>query len=241
MKIDYTNTAIYNTIMAVAVGIALLLIVQFISKLRKNEIAQLDGWAMGFAVPGFILTLTGAHMSLTWPLSKIGFPFDDIIFGEPSLAFGVILLAIAILLWRRSNLYMKQEIDMNDRKIISKKLLSELPTLFKPLSYFGAAMGLGLIAIAIAGITYKLFVAPVEEPISGYFADYPYVEATFVSLIYAIIGIGAVLFPFTLKKEPNSGLISTVSWLWIVGGGILLLFGAMNYFTHIGLVVNTMT
>lgn len=240
MVIDWSTTAVYNTIMAVAVGIALILIVQFITKLRKNEIAQLDGWAMGFAVPGFILTLTGAHMSLTWPMSKIGFPFDDIIFGEPSLAFGVLLLAIAILLWRRGNLYMRQNIDLNDRKIVSKKLLSELPTLFKPMSYFGAAMGLALIAIAFAGIGYQLFAAPPEEPISGEFADYPLVEAIFMSLLFAIIGIGALLFPFTLKHEPKLGLIKTVNRLWLTAGVIMLLFGAMNYFTHIGLIVNTM-
>ena len=84
MVIDWSVTALYNTIMSIATGVSLLLIVRFFSHLAKEKVGQLEGWALGFAIPGFILTLTGAHMSLTAPLSKVGFPFDDIIFGESS-------------------------------------------------------------------------------------------------------------------------------------------------------------
>ncbi|WP_258166552.1 DUF981 domain-containing protein [Paenibacillus sp. PCH8] len=42
----------------------------------------MEGGAVGFGITGIILTLTGAHMTLTWPLSKVGFPFDDIIFAN---------------------------------------------------------------------------------------------------------------------------------------------------------------
>lgn len=241
MVIDWSNTAVYNTIMSVATGIALLLILQFGRKLQKEEIGQLDGWVVGFAIPGFILTLTGAHMSLTWPLSKIGFPFDDIIFGEPVLAFGVLLLAAAYLLRRRNQVYVREEkLDARNDKVIAKRLQEDLPGLLKPLSYFGAAMGLALIAIGIAGVTFQLFAAPKEEPISGLLADYPLVEASFISLLYAITGLGAALFPLILKKNPAAGLVKTVKTLWLIAGIIFVAFGVMNYFTHIGLIVNTM-
>lgn len=52
---------------------------------------------------GLILAPLGFHMSLTWPLAAGGFAFDDIIFGEPSLAFGVLMLALSLLLWRRGD------------------------------------------------------------------------------------------------------------------------------------------
>jgi uncharacterized membrane protein len=226
--------------MSVATGIGLLLILRFGSHLAKGKIGQLEGWALGFGIPGFVLTITGAHMIFTWPLSKVGFPFDDIIFGEPSLGFGVLLLAVSILIWRKANLYLKQGINMNDTKIVSTTLEKELPYLLKPLSYFAAAMGLALISIAFAGIKYQLFAAPPQEPISGAFANYPMLEATFISGLYAITGIGAVLFPFTLNTKPNPNVAKIVKFLWTISGIIFVLFGVMNYFTHIGLIVNTM-
>lgn len=240
MVIDWSVTAVYNTIMAVSTGIGLLLILQFGSHLVKGKVGQLEGWAIGFGIPGIILTITGAHMTLTWPLSKIGFPFDDIIFGESSLAFGILLMATSVLLWRKSNLYLKQGINMNDSKIVSNTLKKELPYLLKPLSYFAAAMGLALISIAFAGVGFQLFAAPPEEPISGAFADYPMVEATFMSGLFAIIGIGAILLPFALNKGVNSNFAKVIKYLWAIAGVIFVLFGAMNYFTHIGLIINTM-
>ncbi|WP_088363031.1 DUF981 family protein [Bacillus cereus] len=240
MVIDWSVTAVYNTIMSVATGIGLLLMLRFVSHLHKNKVGQLEGWAIGFGIPGIILTLTGAHMVLTWPLSKVGFPFDDIIFGEPSLAFGIMLMAASILLWRKSNLYLGQSIDMNDTKTVSETLKKELPYLVKPLSYFASAMGLALISIAFAGIKFQLFAAPPEEPISGAFADYPMLEATFISGLYAITGIGAALLPFALNKNANPNFAKAIKYLWALAGVTFVLFGAMNYFTHIGLIVNTM-
>lgn len=240
MVIDWSVTAVYNTIMSVATGIALLLIVKFFKDLRAGKIGQLEGWAIGFGGLGFILTVTGLHMTLTWPLSKMGFAFDDIIFGESSLGFGVILLAVTVLLWRKANLFLKQGIDTKDTKTVSSILKEELPTLLKPISYFGAAMGFGLIAMGIAGVTYQLFAAPPQEPISGAFAEYPMVEAIFMSALLAITGIGAILFALIQKKNPNQNAVQTVKWLWTIAGIVFAAFGIMNYFTHIGLIVNTM-
>lgn len=240
MIIDWSVTQVYNTIMSVATGVSLLLIIKFFSQLYKGKIGQLEGWAIGFAVPGFILTITGIHMTLTWPLSKIGFPFDDIIFGEPVFAFGVILLGVTIILWRKSNQYAYAGQDMNDTKVVSDKLIIDLPIILKPLTYFAAAMGYALISIAIAGVTYQLFAAPPEEPISGAFAEYPLIEAIFISGLYAITGIGAALLPFISGKRPDVGLAKLARNLLFISGVVFVSFGVMNYFTHIGLIVNTM-
>ncbi|TKI55235.1 DUF981 family protein [Brevibacillus antibioticus] len=240
MVIHWETTAVYNTIMSVSVGVALLSIVKFYSQLHANKIGHLEGWAIGFGIPGFILTLTGLHMTLTWPLSKIGFPFDDIIFGESSLAFGVLLLAITILLWRKANSYIKQGIDMNDAALVSENLKRSLPHLLKPLSYFAIAMGCSLIAMGCAGVTFQLFAAPPEEPISGLFAAYPMVEATFMSILLALTGVGAILFAVNQKEKPNESMAKLNKGVWTITGIIWTAFGIMNYFTHIGLIVNTM-
>lgn len=239
MHIDWSTTQVYNTLMAVATGVALLMLLRFAGLISQGKQVHLDGWAIGFAVPGFILTLLGGAMTMTWPLSKIGFPFDDIIFGEPSLAFGVILLGGAILIWRKSNVLLrdgkKGEVSKEQNAVFAKDFAETI----RPISYFAAAMGLALISIAIAGVYYKLFAAPPEEPISGKFADYPMLEAVFISLLYALTGLGAILLPFALTNSKSSaGKVLKVCWT--ITGVLWTLFGALNYFTHIGLIINTM-
>jgi uncharacterized membrane protein len=232
LKIDWTQMPTYNTIMAVSAGAALLTLVWFGRALLKKEVTHLEGWSLALAVPGVILTLTGLHMTLTWPFAKY-FPFDNIIFGEPSLAFGVLLLAGALYLWRCST-----AIEA------SGDPLTHLSKTVRPLSIFIFGMGLALGAIAIAGLVFQLFAAPPEEPISGAFAQYPWVEAIFMSGLFGITGVGAVLFPFALprKTQPPTGtrLQLFIAILWGLSGFALLVFGALNYFTHIGLILNTM-
>lgn len=238
MHIPWDTTQVYNTIMAVATGVALLLLVSFGRMVNRGISFSLEGWSIGFAIPGFILTLTGLHMTLTWPLSKIGFPFDDIIFGEPSLAFGVMLLGGSILLWRRSNLSSRSEASVQKPKEQAEQFISQLAEMVRPLSYFAAAMGLALISIGIAGVYYQLFAAPPEEPISGQFADYPWLEAAFISGLYALTGLGAILLPFSLNRSAT--LNRLIGIFWTITGVLFTLFGALNYFTHIGLIINTM-
>ncbi len=85
----------YNTIMALATGATLLSLAAMGRTVARQEHFYAEKWALKFGVLGFLVTLTGAHMTLTWPFSRY-FPFDSIIFGEPSLASGVILLAAAL-------------------------------------------------------------------------------------------------------------------------------------------------
>jgi uncharacterized membrane protein len=53
-----------------------------------------------------------------------------------------------------------------------------------------------------------------------------------------------VLFPLALKTLSSRGdpskITRVVGVLWMVTGILFLLFGAMNFYTHIGLIINTM-
>ncbi|ROO86213.1 putative membrane protein [Actinocorallia herbida] len=229
LKINWAEMPTYNTIMAVAAGAGLLLVVGLWRRLAEpaGEL-HTEGFALAFGVLGTILTLTGLHMTLTWPLAAGGFPFDNIVFGEPALAFGVLLLGAGAYLWRRGRIL--EEHPERER---------HLAGLAGPVSVFVFGMGLACWGIAAAGIWYQLFAAPKEEPISGLLADHPMVEAVFISLLYFLVGFGAVLFPFALGGR-RPGLAKVLLWCWAIAGVLFLLFGALNYFTHIGLIVNTM-
>lgn len=231
LKIDWTKMPVYNTIMSVAAGAGLLLVLALARQLLTPErrIAP-EGWALAFGALGFTLTVTGLHMTLVWPLAGQGFPFDNIIFGEPALAFGVLLSCAALYLWKRGA----------DLAPGSPERLARVAQLTGPLSLFVLGIGLGCFGIAAAGWKYTLFAAPPEEPISGEFADYPMLEASFMSGLYVLVGIGAVLLPFVLRRPASKPLLTLVGVAWGLAGICFLLFGALNYFTHIGLIVNTM-
>lgn len=232
LVIDWTQMATYNTIMSIAAGAGLIFIVMLGRALMRDERFKPEGWALAAGVLGFLLTTTGLHMTLTWPFA-LYFPFDNIVFGEPSLAFGVLLLATSLYLWKRGG----QITESADRA-------AEAASVARPLGIFVVGIGLALLGIAAAGVIFQLFAAPADEPISGIFADYPMVEAVFMSGLFALVGIGAALFPLALKTFSShrelSKVARTVGILWVVTGIIFLLFGAMNFYTHIGLIVNTM-
>lgn len=234
LKIDWANMPTYNTIMSVAAGAGLIGLVVLGRELRSDiKEVNTDGWALLFGVLGFILTTTGLHMSLTWPLASGGFPFDNIIFGETSLAFGVMLLAAALYLWKRAAAV-----------IAGQNPLRGWARVARPLTIFIAGMGLSLVALAIAGIKYQLFAAPPQEPISGLFSGYPMIEATFISALLALVGVGALSFSMLVTKvatgQDSGSWAALTGWVWTISGVLFLLFGAMNYFTHIGLIINTM-
>ena len=201
--------------------------------LVSREKFAAESWALAAGVLGFILTVTGAHMTLTWPFAKY-FPFDNIIFGETSLGLGVLLLAAAFYLWKRSAL-----IESSDDP---GALLARVA---KPLGVFVFGLGLALFAIAAAGIIFQLFAAPPEEPISGAFAGLP-------------VGRGDLHVRPVRSRGPRCRVVPLHAQRLLVarqsgrhaghrrrspGGSrasCSCCFGALNFFTHIGLIVNTM-
>lgn len=229
LTIDWASGPTYNTVMALSAGVGLLLVVDLGRRLRRGDHVGVEGYTVAFAVLGAILTLTGLHMTLTWPLAPIGFPFDNIIFGEPALVFGLILLAAAaVLVWQRAVV----SVPGPDRD-------AQILRLMGPTSLLGVGIGLACFAIAAAAIRYQLFVAPPQEPISGEFSQWPWVEITFMSGLYILTGLGCVLLPLALRR-PQGPVAVVVGAAWGVAGLAFMLFGALNYFTHVGLIVNTM-
>ncbi|MEU0237308.1 DUF981 family protein [Nocardiopsis sp. NPDC006198] len=228
LTIDWATMPTYNTVMSVAAGAGLLLVVALGRALLRGGRIVPDGWALAFGALGLLLATTGLHMTLTWPLAAGGFPFDNIVFGEPSLVFGVLLLAASLYLWKRGEALNGHE-----------NPAAHAAQVAGPLSVLVFGIGLAAFGIAAAGWAFMLFAAPPQEPISGVFGAYPWLEATFISGLYVLVGVGAVLFPFGLRSL-GSGLWTVIGVAWGVAGAAFLLFGALNYYTHIGLVINTM-
>lgn len=231
LKIDWARMPTYNTVMSLAGGAGLLLVVALGWYLVKGKPIVPDAWAMAFGALAFVLLVTGIHMTLTWPLAGQGFPFDNIIFGEPSFVFGVLLAAASMFLWKRGAV-------LAEPGAVEERLLA-VSRLAAPISVFVFGAGLACFGIAAAGWKYTLFAAPEEEPISGEFADHPMLEATFISGLYVLLGLGAILFPLALRRGA-APVRAVVGVCWGLAGLAFLAFGALNYFTHIGLIVNTM-
>ena len=228
---------VYNTLMAIPAGLALVMIAGLGYRLGKGVSVHRKAWATAFGALGAILTFLGAVMTVTWPLTGPT-AFDNIAFGEPSLALGVILIAGAFLLG--SDRFWRQGGQAADE--ITRDSWPRLATLLQPLSWFGGAMGLALISIAFVGPFFGPWEAPPQEPISGEFAEMAWLENTFIALMYAGIGLGAVLVPFALAPrslEIARGKLKVIGTLFAVTGTVWVLFGAMNYYTHIGLTINT--
>lgn len=233
LVIDWVSMPTYNTIMALATGAVLMSLAKIGQQLFRREHINPLGWSLNLGVLGILLFATGLHMTLTWPLAKY-FPFDNIVFGEPALALGTIALGLSFYFYKTRS------------QIISAiRPFEEVAQVVWHIKYLLYGLGLALIAIGIAGVTYQLFAAPPEEPITGLFADYPMIEATFISLLWALTGVASILMPSVLKYFTTGSTAMTsklkISYGLLYGLGIVfLLFGAFNYFTHIGLIVNTM-
>lgn len=222
---------LYNTIVGLAAGVGLLLVSQLLKKFAQGEKVQPEGFALAFAITGFIQTVLGLAISVMWPYTKV--LHANIMLGEPALAFGVLLVAAAFFLWRKGDALVAPSRGNETSAEVSAYLLAVL----RPVSVWVFATGLMMASLVVAIIYYQLGHAPTEEPISGYFGDSS-VEPTFLALLWGLISIGALLAPTATAKWNRKG-INIVRFCWTVAGGLLVLFSAMNYFTHIGLLMNT--
>lgn len=230
--IDWAHLPTYNTIMALIAGVALITIANFGKALVLKNTIKFQGWSLAFGVFGAILTITGSHMTLTWPLGN-GFPWDNIIFGEPCLALGIILLFVSFYLWKNKTI-----LEANESP------LQFISTNFTPFSILFYALALMLTAIFFAGVQFQFFAAPPQEPISGYFSKWPWLEAWGLSLIFLGVGICSAYMPtFFSSAQKNNYQLDIMDKLLFAGlkitGWFLLAFGAMNYYTHIGLILHT--
>lgn len=215
-----------NTLIAIAAGAGLIGVALFLRLLRNNKPINSEGWAGFFGVVGLILAVLGLATCITWPYGP-GFEYASIAFGEPAAAFGALSLFASVYLWRNRTLFASTSQDAR----------TEVVKALKPASIFIFVLGLAMTGLAFAWVRFRLGAAPEFEPISGNFAHLPWLEAAFLGGLWGIVALGCLLFPFAVKNLKKSVAAVTIYAL-LLGGIVFSLFGAMNFYTHIGMYTN---
>jgi uncharacterized membrane protein len=218
---------VYNELVAITAGAGLLGFAWFLADLIRNNRIESEGWAAFFGLTGTLLLALGIHTTVTWPFGGDGFEYANIAFGQPAAGFGALLLFAAVYLWRHRTLFSA------DVELAKTAALAAL----KPISIFVGALGLAMAVLAVTFVRFQLGAAPPEEPISGRFGHLPILEALFLGGLWGVVAVGALLFAIALLTN-RPQLLRWVVWAWIVGGVVFLLFGAMNFYTHIGMYDN---
>ncbi|MPV37343.1 DUF981 family protein [Georgenia subflava] len=218
---------VYNELISITAGAGLLGFAKFLSDLIRKQRIDSEGWAAFFGVTGLLLFVLGLHTTVTWPYGGDGFEYANIAFGQPAAGFGALLLLAAVYLWRHRSLY------AGDVDGVNAKTLEGL----KPASIFVGVLGLGMAVIAISFVRYQLGAAPPEEPITGRFGHLPLIEALFLGGLWGVVALGALLFAIAFwTGRPH--LLRWAVWAFAIGGVAFALFGAMNFYTHIGMYYN---
>ena len=218
---------VYNELVAITAGAGLLGFAWFLSHLIRNNRIDSEGWAPFFGLSGLLLLALGLHTTVTWPFGGEGFEYANIAFGQPAAAFGALLLFAAVYLWRHRTLFTGDVEEANATALAG----------MKPIAIFVGALGLAMAVLAITFVRFQLGAAPPEEPISGRFGHLPILEALFLGGLWGVVAIGALLFAIALLTH-RLQLLRWAVRAWIIGGAVLLLFGAMNFYTHIGMYYN---
>jgi hypothetical protein len=221
------EVVVYNELVAITAGAGLLGFAAFLWQLIGGRRVDSEGWAGFFGVTGLLLLVLGVHTTVTWPFGGGGFEYANIAFGQPAAGFGALLLFAAVYLWRHRVAFEGEVEEVNATTLAA----------FKPASIFVGALGLGMAVLAITFVRFQLGAAPPEEPISGRFGHLPLIEAIFLGGLWGVVALGALLFVAALWLD-RPGLLKWTVYAWIVGGVVFLLFGAMNFYTHIGMYHN---
>jgi uncharacterized membrane protein len=58
---------LYNTIVGLAAGVGLLLVVQLLKQFTNGDRVRPEGFALAFGITGFIQTVLGLAISIMWP------------------------------------------------------------------------------------------------------------------------------------------------------------------------------
>ena len=150
----------YNTLIGVAAGAALILVPPYWAWLRNERMplrlvrapADHHGWAAAFGVIGLLLTGLGFTMTITHPLAEAK-PYTDTIFGEPALLLSMLLLAAA---WRISRTQPALDPD-------------RLPDALGPVGIIVFILGLVMTWCTLAILRLDVIgAAPAEEPSPGH-------------------------------------------------------------------------
>src|SRR5262245_30494772 len=135
---------LYNTIVGLAAGVALLLVSQLLKQFANADTIQPEGFTLAFGITGFIQTVLGLTISLMWPYTKV--LHANIMMGEPALAFGLLLLAAAFFLWRKRDVV----VDLGQGNEKSAKASAYLLAVLRPISVWVFASGLMMASMVVA-------------------------------------------------------------------------------------------
>lgn len=212
---------LYNTLMGVAAGAAMIMLAMLARSVGSRRTVAPAGWASAFLALGLLLTVVSTIFVVTWPIKAK--PQANILFGEPTLFLGVLLLAAGLLLWIKSEDFAHIDTDEQYARVVR---------LVTPLAWLSACLGVVLLSCAASIFVFSAIgTAPPQEPISGGLPAG--VENAFVGGMYVVAGLGAILAPFAIRNLKGS-LAQVMFWCFTVGGALVLAYSAMNYYTHVG-------
>ena len=229
---------VYNELVAITAGAGLIGFAWFLVHLIRGRHVDSEGWAGFFGVTGLLLLVLGLHTTVTWPFGGDGFEYANIAFGQPAAGFGALLVFAAVYLWRHRALFATaDDADADDAADADGAANRAALRSLKPVSVFVGALGLAMGVLAITFVRFQLGAAPPQEPISGRFGHLPLLEALFLGGLWGIVAIGALLFAVAQLTD-RASLLLWAARAWVVGGVVFLLFGALNFYTHIGMYFN---
>lgn len=218
---------LYMTIMGLLLSFAMLSVAIFGGRaLVRAAPVPLAPWAATWGAAGLGLAIGGTHMSLTWPLPDV--PADphccrsiNLMFGEPSLIFGLVLLATAAsLTWA----------DRQVAGMASQERSRVVRSAVLPPAWLAAAGGVLLIPMGIAGLVFGKFVPPPQEWY-GFVGSF---ETYYVSFMYLAGGLSCILLPFGLMRK-NLLLMRLSGGGLALVGALLLILTLAGTFGHIDL------
>ncbi|MFC3960006.1 DUF981 family protein [Halovivax cerinus] len=230
-----TTGIFYNTLIGLVASVALLLLVVFP---RHGATASTDvrrAWAWTFGTLGGLLVVMNLHINFVWPLPGVA----NIVFGEPALLFGALLVAAAAIIYRTPVEDTDDSIEeaSGDGGIRSLWEVGELPTelvvALRPVGYVGAFAGLMTILLGwgTAAFAEIVFRAPAAEWPTGIVAGTG-IEVVYMTGTYTILGIGAILVPFGLHNPPR---LRTAGKFLTVAALLLLFITLISFVGHISL------
>lgn len=229
---------LYNTLMGLAASVSLLLLVVFPQKGATASLNIRQSWAVTFGGLGGLLVVLSLHMVLVWPLMSMA----NLVFGEPSLLFGVLLIIAAIIIYRTpvdESVVSEAHTDEDRSELRSLWNIDNLPTglnlALRPVSYVGALGGVMVILLgwATGVIGEVVWRAPPNEWPTGLVAGTG-IEPVFMTATYTILGVGAILIPFGLH---NPSRLETAGRLLTIAGILLLIITMISFIGHVSLSV----
>lgn len=225
--------ALSNTIMGLAAGAALLLLVQYARTATTAPPRIRNAWAWTFGMLGVILAVVGFYTTVAWPLIGAA----NIIFGEPALMFGGLLIVGAYIIARTPVEESARSVTDHAHNGESTPLIEEFPdellVALRPVSYVGALSGLMLILLGWAGglLGTIVFRPPSSEFPTGLLAGTG-VEIVYMIGTYTILGIGAILLPVALH---NRRYLRWTAYCLAAGGVLILFITMISFVGHVSL------